>query len=114
MDSHRLVMPEDLNHYGFLFGGRLLSWVDEASWIAASLEFQHCKFVTVGMNSVEFKQQIKQGKIITISSELEKKGTTSVSYHVRVFYGELPESILFETTVSFVNVDHNGHKKSIS
>ena len=30
METHRLVLPEDLNQFGFLFGGRLLSWVDEA------------------------------------------------------------------------------------
>jgi len=28
-ENHRLVLSEDLNQYGFLFGGRLLSWVDD-------------------------------------------------------------------------------------
>ena len=28
METHRLVLPEDLNQYGFLFGGRLLGWID--------------------------------------------------------------------------------------
>ncbi len=37
MQTHRLVLPEDLNQYGFLFGGRLTAWIDETSWIAASL-----------------------------------------------------------------------------
>ena len=27
METHRLVLPGDLNHYGFLFGGRLLAWI---------------------------------------------------------------------------------------
>ena len=39
METHRLVMPGDLNQYGFLFGGKMLSWVDEACWIAASLDY---------------------------------------------------------------------------
>jgi len=30
METHRLVLPSDLNHYGFLFGGRLLAWIDDA------------------------------------------------------------------------------------
>ncbi len=29
MTSYKLVMPGDLNHYGFLFGGKMLMWVDE-------------------------------------------------------------------------------------
>jgi hypothetical protein len=49
-----LVLPGDLNHYGFLFGGRLLAWIDEASWIAASLDYPHCQFVTVALDAVEF------------------------------------------------------------
>ena len=51
MKTHRLVLPEDLNQFGFLFGGRLLSWVDEASWIAASMDYPECQFVTIGMES---------------------------------------------------------------
>ena len=34
MDNHKLVMPEHLNHYGYLFGGNLLQWVDEYAYIA--------------------------------------------------------------------------------
>jgi hypothetical protein len=29
MENHKLVLPEHLNQYGFLFGGNLLKWVDE-------------------------------------------------------------------------------------
>jgi competence protein ComEC len=36
MESYTVVRPEHLNHYGHLFGGCLLKWVDEIAWIAAS------------------------------------------------------------------------------
>ena len=52
METHRLVRPKDLNQYGHLFGGRLLAWVDEDSWIAASLEFPGSRFVTMAMDEV--------------------------------------------------------------
>jgi len=29
MTTYKLVMPEDMNHYGFLFGGKMLMWIDE-------------------------------------------------------------------------------------
>ena len=35
---YKLVLPEHLNQYGFLFGGNLLKWIDEVSWMA-SLDF---------------------------------------------------------------------------
>ena len=69
METHRLVLPADLNQYGYLFGGQLLSWVDEASWIAASLDYPDCKFVTVGMDKVEFRHSVREGTILSIHSE---------------------------------------------
>ena len=31
MTSYKLVMPEDMNPYGFLFGGKMLMWIDEVA-----------------------------------------------------------------------------------
>lgn len=114
MDTHRLVLTEDLNQFGFLFGGRLLAWVDEASWIAATLEFPDCKFVTIGMDKVSFKHSVQRGDIIAIRSKLESQGTTSVGYRVNVFRGKAPDGdSIFSTLVTFVNVDKEGNKKKI-
>ncbi len=113
--THHLVLPEDLNQYGHLFGGRLLSWVDEASWIAASLDFPECQFVTIGMNKVEFRHAIQEGAILTILSELLNQGKTSVTYSVNVYRGKVTQSeSLFSTDITFVNVDAEGVKKLIA
>ena len=56
METHRLVLPADLNQFGFLFGGRLLAWIDEASWIAATLDYPHCQFVTKAMDNLQSQQ----------------------------------------------------------
>jgi len=29
MNQYKLALPEHLNHYGYLFGGNMLKWVDE-------------------------------------------------------------------------------------
>ena len=42
MTSYKLVMPGDLNHYGFLFGGKMLMWVDEVAWMAVSGDYPGC------------------------------------------------------------------------
>ncbi len=113
MESHRLVLPGDLNHYGFLFGGRLLAWIDEASWIAASLDFPHCQFVTVAMDTVEFHHSVRDGTILRISCEREKEGTTSVTYAVSVIDEKAGASPIFSTRVTFVSVDDAGRKRPI-
>ncbi len=114
MKTHRLVLPEDLNQYGFLFGGKMLAWVDEASWIAASLDFPDCRFVTVGMNQVEFHHGVAKGVILEIDCRQLKRGCTSVSYQVEVRRGRHKETgVIFSTCVSFVNVDLQGEKLKI-
>ncbi|MBK1789828.1 acyl-CoA thioesterase [Persicirhabdus sediminis] len=115
METHRLVLPEDLNQYGFLFGGRLLQWVDEASWIAASLDFADCRFVTVGMDEVSFRHSVREGIILTIRCNQVRVGATSVSYRVEVCRGKQPASEpIFTTMVSYVNVDEDGVKQPIT
>ena len=114
METHRLVLPEDLNQFGYLFGGRLLAWIDEASWIAASLDYPEARFVTVAMNEVVFRHSVKTGTILAIESQLEKEGETSVTYSVMVRRGRAKEGeALFTTQVTFVNVDEGGTKKRI-
>ena len=108
-------MPGDLNHYGFLFGGKMLSWVDEACWIAASLDYPDCRFVTVGMDRVEFHHAVREGVILEIDCTPKAKGKTSVSYEVNVSRGGTKrEDVLFSTCITLVNVDERGVKCPVS
>jgi acyl-CoA hydrolase len=113
METHRLVLPGDLNHYGFLFGGRLLAWIDEASWIAASLDYPHCQFVTVAMDTVEFHHSVRDGTILRISCLRVREGTTSTTYAVTVIDERAGTAPIFSTRVTFVSVDDAGQKRSI-
>lgn len=111
MKTHRLVMPGDLNQYGFLFGGKMLSWVDEACWIAASLDYPECKFVTVGMEKVEFRHGVDEGVILEIDCRPVSQGTTSVTYSVKVYRGKSSnKDVIFSTQITFVSVDAEGNK----
>ena len=112
MENHRLVLPEHLNHYGFLFGGHLLKWVDEFAYIAATMEYPGCNFVTIGMDSVEFKKSVRQGTILKFMVEKTKVGTTSLQYLVHVYRSNNLEenNFIFSTRVTFVRVDEQGKK----
>ena len=116
MENHKLVLPEHLNHYGYLFGGNLLKWVDEYAWIAVSLDYPGCKFVTVAFDNVEFKKSVREGSILKFIIEKEKIGNTSIKYQVNVFRGNLEghkEDLIFSTCITFVCVDDQGKKKNI-
>lgn len=113
MESFKVVRPEHLNHYGYLFGGFLLKWVDEISWIAASRDFPGCRFVTVAMDKVEFRKSVRQGAVLRFKARRTKQGDTSVQYTVKVYADDLAtgsEEAVFSTHVSFVCLDAAGCK----
>jgi acyl-CoA hydrolase len=113
MENHKLVLPEHLNHFGFLFGGHLLCWVDEIAWIAASLDYPGLRFVTVGMDQVEFRRSVHEGSILHFDVNRTRTGRTSLTYDVQVRRtGEaipVPEPV-FRTSVTLVRVDEQGQK----
>ena len=113
MDHHKLVLPEYLNHHGHLFGGYLLKWIDEVAFITAQLDYPTSRLVTVAMDNVVFKHKIMPGDILRFAVNPVKKGTSSVHYQVQVFGKADPATVLFETQISFVNVDESGLKKPL-
>ena len=113
MNSFTLVRPEHLNHHGNLFGGSLLRWVDEYAWIVASLDFPHCRLVTIAMDRVEFRHQVPSGTILRFSIMPERRGTTSITYRVNVLADEPGADVersIFSTNITFVRVDEQGRK----
>jgi acyl-CoA hydrolase len=112
MENHKLVNPDNLNHYGFLFGGDLLKWVDEYAWIAATLEYPDCNFVTLAMDNVDFRKSVREGTILKFFINRTKEGSTSVQYLVRVYRGNSMDinDLIFSTSVTFVRIDQNGQK----
>ncbi len=116
MEQHKLVLPEHLNHYGHLFGGNILKWVDEYAWIAASLDYPGARFVTISMDKVEFRKGVHNGTILRFHIERTYQGNTSVQYQVQVYAennGSRRDELVFNTHMSFVNVDTDGQKQPL-
>jgi len=116
MNNYTIVRQEHLNHYGFLFGGALLQWVDEFAWLVASRDFPGCPLVTIGMDKINFLQPVANGSILRFSILPLDQGTTSVRYAVAVFAdapGASKESEVFSTTITFVHIDTDGNKQPL-
>jgi acyl-CoA hydrolase len=115
MINHKLVLPQYLNHYGFLFGGHLLKWVDEYAYIAASMEYPSCDFVTIGMDKVEFRKSVTEGTILIFMIDKTREGKTSVQFSVSVFStkAKAEKDMIFSTKVTFVRIDKEGEKRPL-
>lgn len=79
-----LVMPNDANQMGNLFGGRLLAWMDEVASITA---FRHCGniAVTASINNVSFQHAIPLGSYVTIESKVSRTFTSSMEIYLDVY-----------------------------
>lgn len=105
-----VVLPNDTNHVGNLFGGKLMQWVDITAAIAAQ---RHCGrvVVTAAINSVSFDNPIKQNSIVTLEAKVTRAFSSSMEVYVDVWVenpvtGE--KTKCNEAILTFVAIDQNG------
>jgi acyl-CoA thioesterase YciA len=84
-----VMMPRDTNPQGTVFGGVLLSNIDQAGAVGAWHEarrqgWPEQTIVTVAMNGVEFHEPVYVGDIVSFWTEVRKIGRTSITMHVTV------------------------------
>lgn len=78
-----IAMPRDTNGHGTIFGGYILSLIDQAGALAAHADGVG-KMVTVSMREVVFAKPVHVGDVITCYGRVLKRGRTSVTVCVRV------------------------------
>ena len=78
-----LMMPRDTNAHGTIFGGVILSYIDQAGAIEARR--QGCQLmVTVSMDKVVFHEPVFVGDLVSFWTETLRIGTTSITTKVVV------------------------------
>ena len=78
-----VMMPKDTNALGTIFGGVILSYIDQAGAVEAHRHVPG-RLVTVAMKEVEFHQPVFVGDLVSFWTTTRKLGTTSVTVHVEV------------------------------
>ncbi len=78
-----LMMPKETNALGTIFGGIILSYIDQAGAVEA---YRHGagRLVTVAMREVVFHQPVFVGDLVSFFTATEKLGRTSVTVRVVV------------------------------
>lgn len=82
--TFEVVFPTDTNHYGTLFGGKLISWMDKAAYYAA-IKFSGEAAVTASVERLDFGISLKQGDLVELEARVISTGTTSMVIKVDVF-----------------------------
>jgi acyl-CoA thioesterase YciA len=105
-----IMMPKDTNAHGTIFGGVILSYIDQAAAVEAR-RHGATLVVTVAMREVVFHQPVNVGDLVSFYTRLLRIGRTSVTVGVEVFSqsedGAENRVKVTEAEVTFVNLDRN-------
>lgn len=105
-----MMMPRDTNPYGTIFGGVVLSYIDQAGAVGVQQEMRRegwpdQPIVTVAMNGVEFLEPVFVGDALSFWTEVRRVGRTSITMHVTVETDREGRPVkLTEAEVTYVTV----------
>jgi len=108
--STKIVLPNDTNPLGNLFGGKLLAWMDEIASISANRHSRRVA-VTASINNVSFSKPIKLGDTVTLTAKVSRAFSSSMEVIIDVntedkWTGKRTSSN--QAIYTFVAVDQNG------
>lgn len=111
------LLPRDTNPHGTIFGGIILSYIDQAGAIEAHMHGAS-RVVTVAMDKVVFHQPVHVGDVVSFYGELIRVGTTSITVRViveaqRVQIEPAPRRVT-GAVITYVNVDSQGRPTPVS
>jgi acyl-CoA thioesterase YciA len=106
-----VMMPRDTNPAGTIFGGVILSYIDQAGAVGALHEIRsqgwpQRMLVTVAINRVEFHKPVFVGDLVSFQTRVLKLGRTSITMDVDVLTERDGQAIkLTEAEVVYVAID---------
>lgn len=105
-----LMMPRDTNPSGTIFGGVILSYMDQAGAEEALFHGAR-RVVTVAMNEVVFLEPVFVGDLVSFYTSLVRVGRTSITVQVKVSAArrwDREEQVqVTEAEITYVNVDED-------
>lgn len=111
-----VLMPKDTNALGTIFGGVILSYIDQAGAVEAH---RHCsgRIVTMAMREVVFHAPVFVGDLVSFHTSTRRVGTSSVTVAVEVEANRGhpggPLAKVTEAEVVFVHVGADGRPAPI-
>jgi len=104
-----MTMPRDTNHSGTVFGGVIMSYIDQAAYVHARTLGLH-RWVTVMVERIEFLAPVYVGELVTLRAQTLVTGRTSVTLRILVEaerYSTGQAVRVTDSTVKMVAVDAN-------
>jgi acyl-CoA hydrolase len=110
LEIARLMMPQDANIQGNVYGGTIMKLMDEA---AGSVAARHCRtnVVTASVDRMDFFRPVFIGNLLILKSSVNFVGKTSLELGVRIEAEDLMKGVTVHTGscyLTFVALDSHG------
>ena len=115
--STHVCKTQNVGFHGNLFGGVMLSWLDEAGAAFAAEMCGTPRMVTVKIAEVIFRKPVRPGQIIKIYGEVAKFGNSSITIKLearRHSPYNASQKIVCTTDMTFVRIDGDGEPVPIN
>lgn len=109
------AMPADTNANGDIFGGWVMSRMDAAGGIAG-VDRAQGRVVTIAVDAMTFIRPVKVGDVLSVYTEVEAVGRTSMKIHVEAWARRFRTSIhekVTDATFTFVAIDEEGRPRPV-
>ena len=112
-----ICMNKDIGVHNNLFGGVLLSHLDEAAAAFVSQKIDSSRIVTLKISEVLFKEPIRVGHLVKIYGEMVRIGNTSATVKLEARRHKVDsgkQKIACKVELVFVKIDEDGEPSPIS
>ncbi|MBZ4670514.1 MAG: acyl-CoA hydrolase [Oscillospiraceae bacterium] len=104
----QILMPEHINGYNRLFGGRLMEWIDIVAAVVAR-RHSNMNVTTVAVDNLQFKSPARVNSTLVLIGTMTYVGTTSMEVKVETFVETLQgtKNLINRAYLVMVALDEN-------
>lgn len=110
----QILMPEHINGYNRLFGGKLVEWIDIVAAVAAR-RHSNRNVTTVTIDNLQFKSPARVNSTLVLTANLTHVGKTSMEVRVDTFVETLQgtKTLINRAFLVMVALDENDNPTSV-
>lgn len=112
----QLIFPQDTNHHGTMFGGKVMEYIDKLAAIAG-MRHARQQVVTASSDSLDFLAPIRLGEVIEVEAFVTWTHKSSMEIYVKVqsenlYSGERRTTVT--SFLTFVALDDEGRPAQVA
>lgn len=109
VETAHIVRPTDLNSAKRLFGGTLMSWIDETAVIVAK-RHANMNVTTASVDNLSFLAAARMRDVVIIVGKITYVGTTSMEVKVETFVEHIEggRDLVNKAYITMVGLDEEG------